>query len=209
MCRKNGSGRVDNRWYLHGLIVARVVELAYTTVLEAVAERRAGSSPVPSTNNKLRKPSVGWSGLSAQIGVGGFRNAPNGRGTRNFSGFQAWVLAQSIALASLEKVSMKSNEKFGWDPAESAGNEAKHGPSIASATALWAGPVIVLPSKNRGELRHLAIGLIGGRHWTVVFAPRDNVIRLISARRSRKNEKALCQEPGHEDHHGIQPRGSL
>ena len=31
------------------LLIARVVELAYTTVLEAVAARRAGSNPVPST----------------------------------------------------------------------------------------------------------------------------------------------------------------
>jgi hypothetical protein len=33
---------------------ARVVELAYTTVLEAVAERRAGSSPVPSTTTTYK-----------------------------------------------------------------------------------------------------------------------------------------------------------
>jgi len=91
-------------------------------------------------------------------------------------------------------VSTISTVKFDWDPAKSAGNEAKHGLSLASATALWAGPVITLPSKKPGELRHLAIGLIEGRHWTVIYTPRDNSIRLISARRSRKNEKTLYQE---------------
>lgn len=87
--------------------------------------------------------------------------------------------------------------KFDWDPVKNAGNQAKHGLSLASATALWAGPVIVLPSKNPGELRHLAIGLIEGWHWTVVYTPRDNVIRLISARRFRKNEEALYQKLSH------------
>ncbi len=83
---------------------------------------------------------------------------------------------------------------FDWDPAKSASNEAKHGLSLASASALWAGPVVTLPSKHPGELRHLAIGLIEGRHWTVVYAPRGNRLRLISARRSRQNEKALFQQ---------------
>jgi uncharacterized DUF497 family protein len=88
-------------------------------------------------------------------------------------------------------VSTFSKVKFDWDPIKSEGNEAKHGISLATAAALWTGPIIVLPSKNPGELRHLAVGIIEGRHWTVVFTPRDNAIRLISARRSRKNEKAL------------------
>jgi hypothetical protein len=86
--------------------------------------------------------------------------------------------------------------KFDWDPVKSAGNESKHGLSLASATTLWAGPVIVLPSRNPGEVQHLAIGLIEGQHWTVVYAPRDGMIRLISARRSRNNEKAIYQELG-------------
>jgi hypothetical protein len=88
-------------------------------------------------------------------------------------------------------VSTYSRENFDWDPAKSAINEAKHGLTLASASTLWAGPVAVLPSKHPGELRHLAIGLIEGRHWTVVFVPRGDKFRLISARRSRENEKAL------------------
>lgn len=43
-------------------------------------------------------------------------------------------------------------------------------------------------------MRHLALGLIEGRHWTVVYALRGDHFRLISARRSRKNEKKLFQE---------------
>ena len=87
-----------------------------------------------------------------------------------------------------------STVKFDWDSAKSASNEAKHGLSLAFASALWAGPVVTLPSQHPGELRHLAIGLIEGRHWTVVYAPRGDCFRLISARRSRKNEKILFQK---------------
>jgi uncharacterized DUF497 family protein len=64
-----------------------------------------------------------------------------------------------------------SKLKFDWDRSKSAGNEAKHGLSLFSAAALWAGPVVTVPSEHPGELRHLAIGLIEGLHWTVVYAP--------------------------------------
>ena len=84
--------------------------------------------------------------------------------------------------------------KFDWDPAKSASNEAKHGLSLASAPALWAGPVLTLPSIRPGEMRHLTIGLIEGRYWTVIYAPRGDSFRLISARPSHKNEEALHQK---------------
>ncbi len=84
--------------------------------------------------------------------------------------------------------------KFDWDPAKSASNEAKHGLSLASAPALWAGPVLTLPSRYPGEMRHLAIGLIEGRYWTVIYAPRGDSFRLISARRAHKNEEAIHQK---------------
>ena len=90
-------------------------------------------------------------------------------------------------------MSTLSKVDFDWDPAKSVSNEAKHGLSLASASALWAGSVVTIPSKRPGELRHLAIGLIDGRHWTVVYAPRGESFRLISARRSRQNEKTLFQ----------------
>jgi uncharacterized DUF497 family protein len=91
-------------------------------------------------------------------------------------------------------VSTNSKLKFDWNSAKSASNEVKHGVSLAAASALWVGPVVTLPSKRSGELRHLAIDLTEGHHWTVAYAPRGDHFRLISARRSRENEKALFQE---------------
>ena len=84
--------------------------------------------------------------------------------------------------------------KFDWDPAKNVGNEAKHGLSLSSATAMWSGPIVTLPSKNPIEHRQLAIGVIGGRHWTVVFTLRGDVLRLISARRSREDEKTIYEK---------------
>jgi uncharacterized DUF497 family protein len=45
--------------------------------------------------------------------------------------------------------------------------------------------------RSHGESRYLAIGLYRGREITVVYTVRDEKIRLISARRARKNEREL------------------
>ena len=84
--------------------------------------------------------------------------------------------------------------KFDWDAAKNSSNQTKHGISLAEASALWLGPVVTVPATNPNEVRHLAIGLIEGKPWTVVYAPREGHFRLISARRSRTNEKALFQK---------------
>ena len=84
-----------------------------------------------------------------------------------------------------------SKERFEWDPNKSTANESKHGISLEIAAELWEGPVVSIPSIRPGEERHLAIGLIGGNYWTVIYAPRGELLRLISARRPRDNEEAL------------------
>ena len=81
--------------------------------------------------------------------------------------------------------------EFVWDPAKSLRNRLKHGLSLAEAVALWAGPLVTLPSRRPGEERHLAIGRIGGKCWTVIYAPRGGAFRLISARRARPDETEL------------------
>jgi uncharacterized DUF497 family protein len=81
--------------------------------------------------------------------------------------------------------------KFEWDAVKIVGNEVKHGISLSSATAIWSGPIVTLPSRDPTEPRQLAIGTIEGRHWTVVFTHRGDAFRLISARRSRENEKEI------------------
>jgi len=91
------------------------------------------------------------------------------------------------------------NGEFVRDPAKDLRNRAKHGLGLSDAVALWSGPLVTLPSGRPGEERHLAIGLIGGRCWTVIYAPRGGAFRLISARRARPDETELFRQKTRPD----------
>jgi uncharacterized DUF497 family protein len=77
---------------------------------------------------------------------------------------------------------------FEFDPAKSALNLAKHGIDFQKIQEIWNNKVIALPSFNNSEDRWLAIGRLDSRFWTVIITLRNEKIRIISARRSRKNE---------------------
>jgi uncharacterized DUF497 family protein len=83
---------------------------------------------------------------------------------------------------------------FEFDPAKSAANREKHGTDFEEVQALWADPRrLEIPARTSGEARWAQIGRIGARHWTVVFTRRGDRLRLISARRARKEEVALYE----------------
>lgn len=85
--------------------------------------------------------------------------------------------------------------EFEWDPAKSALSETKHGIGFAESRALWEDPgLIILPSRFPDEPRHLAIGMIRGKHYTAIFTEREGGIRIISVRRSRDNERNLYED---------------
>lgn len=86
---------------------------------------------------------------------------------------------------------------FEWDEIKSQTNLDKHGIPLSGACPMWNGPVLELESNQPGEPRKLAIGKIGGKFWTVIFTMRGDTIRIISARRSRENEKKLYHEKDH------------
>lgn len=78
---------------------------------------------------------------------------------------------------------------FEFDPAKSATNREKHGIDFDAAQALWLDErLLEVPAKTEDEPRFLAIGRIGGKHWTAVFTHRGAAIRIISVRRARKQE---------------------
>ena len=53
----------------------------------------------------------------------------------------------------------------------------------------------VFPSRHPGEQRELAVGMLEGVFWTAVVTPRGaGGIRLISVRRSRKDEIDAYQQ---------------
>ena len=81
---------------------------------------------------------------------------------------------------------------FDWDDAKADANLAKHGISFLAAVAVFADPVLVELDTERvsdREVRRKAIGMIEGRLFTVVFTMRNDMTRIISARRSNTSEK--------------------
>ena len=83
---------------------------------------------------------------------------------------------------------------FEYDPEKSRRNREKHGIDFDEAQALWDDPdLLEVPARTMDEPRYLVIGRIGGRHWSAVITYRDERIRLISVRRSRKEEVTLYE----------------
>ena len=79
--------------------------------------------------------------------------------------------------------------EFGFDPEKSDNNKKKHGIDFYEAQTLWDDPdLIEIPVKTSDEPRFLVIGKISGKHWSGVITYRGEQIRIISVRRSRKEE---------------------
>jgi uncharacterized DUF497 family protein len=53
--------------------------------------------------------------------------------------------------------------------------------------------LLEIPAKIEDEPRFLLIGIIEQQHWSAVVTYRNSNIRLISVRRSRKEEVALYE----------------
>ena len=79
--------------------------------------------------------------------------------------------------------------EFVFDPKKSNSNKQKHGIDFYEAQKLWDDPdFIKIPVKSSDEPRFLAIGKISEEHWSGVITYRTEKIRIISVRRSRKEE---------------------
>ena len=83
---------------------------------------------------------------------------------------------------------------FDFDPKMSASNREKHGIDFIEVQALWDDPnLIEIPAHVTDEPRLLVIGRIAETHWSGVITYRDDLIRIISVRRSRKEEIDLYE----------------
>lgn len=78
---------------------------------------------------------------------------------------------------------------FEFDPEKSAANKIKHGIDFIEAQALWDDlDYIEIPALTTDEPRALVVGKISGKHWSGVITYRSDSVRIISVRRSRKEE---------------------
>jgi len=82
-----------------------------------------------------------------------------------------------------------SPASFEWNDQKCELNFAKHGIDFDNATDVFYRPIILRRSDRNNEERWTALGYSVDRLIVVVFTRRADVIRIISARRARKNEE--------------------
>lgn len=82
---------------------------------------------------------------------------------------------------------------FEFDPDKSQSNLEKHGINFQDAQVLWEGTTVTLTLPHSEENRSLVIGRIQEKFWSAIITFRNENVRIISVRRSRKNEKEIWQ----------------
>jgi uncharacterized protein len=83
---------------------------------------------------------------------------------------------------------------FEFDENKSKSNLKKHGINFIDAQQLWNDiDLLEIPATTLDEPRFLVIGKILNKHWSAVITYRTKNIRIISVRRSRKEEVGLYE----------------
>ena len=84
--------------------------------------------------------------------------------------------------------------EFEYDKMKSISNKKKHGIDFIKAQELWNDEnKIIYPARSEVEERNILISTSEDKYWTVIYTLRNKKVRLISVRRSRKEEEALYE----------------
>ena len=84
--------------------------------------------------------------------------------------------------------------EFEFDKRKSQANKKKHGIDFNEAQALWEdADRVEIPAKTIDEERYLLIGTIWDNCWSAIFTYRGEKVRIISVRRSRKEEVEIYE----------------
>jgi uncharacterized DUF497 family protein len=80
-----------------------------------------------------------------------------------------------------------------WDETKRRANLEKHGVDFVIAEGFdWLGAMVAEDDRfDYGEPRFIAIGLIAGAAYTMVFTPRGENFRIISLRPASRKERNL------------------
>jgi hypothetical protein len=83
--------------------------------------------------------------------------------------------------------------EFEWDPAKSAATDTTRGISFLRAAEIFTSRLLEWEDERQdyGERRIRALGESTGELLHVVYTRRGDVIRIISARRANRKERAL------------------
>ncbi len=85
--------------------------------------------------------------------------------------------------------------EFEFDAAKSKVNHEKHGIDFVEAQYLWADEDrLEIPARTEDEPRYVLIAALKQKLWAAFFTYRRGHIRLISVRRTRKEERELYYE---------------
>lgn len=85
--------------------------------------------------------------------------------------------------------------EFEYDEQKSLSNKNKHGIDFVQAQELWQSRTLTIPTyQGNDPSRELVIGIIDDKHWSAVTTQRGKKTRIISVRRSRKNEEELYEQ---------------
>ena len=84
--------------------------------------------------------------------------------------------------------------EFDFDTGKSQNNKQKHEVDFVEAQQLWNDPYrLVIPARSVDEERWVIIARIKDSYWSAIYTIRNNVVRIISVRKARNNEKELYQ----------------
>jgi len=83
---------------------------------------------------------------------------------------------------------------FAFDTQKSESNKEKHGIDFHEAQYLLMDPErAIIPARMLHEVRYLMVARYHGIFWSVVYTTMGDVIRIISVRKSREDEKEIYQ----------------
>ena len=84
--------------------------------------------------------------------------------------------------------------EFEFDCKKSDSNKKKHGIDFIEAQKIWEDDdKIIFPARSIEEERDILIGILENIHWSAIYTIRNEKVRLISVRRSRKEEVELYE----------------
>ena len=90
--------------------------------------------------------------------------------------------------------------EFEWDPLKDEANRFKHGVRLSFGKRIFDDPDHIISTSIRPvdeEDRNKAVGIVEGKLYTAVHVWRDEVIRLISVRRSNgREQRDYHSDPG-------------
>lgn len=87
--------------------------------------------------------------------------------------------------------------EFEWDDAKAVSNLSRHGVDFQDAIRAFLDPFRLELEDTRqdyGESRYRMLGEVNGVLFAVIFAEREDSVRIISARVAEPNERRLYHE---------------